>query len=191
MKLNKHTISNLEAEWLVNQFEGLLKRQLSRLQVNPKEAYYEDLLQEGRLILLQTASEFEVDWQEEVETYRFMKVVGKRFRWHCLDLFRKPSYKREIPADPIDYQLISAMDPRGIDFTFAIETSELWQTIYQELTQSEWDLLMALMDRGQQRQQIAKDFSMTRPQLYRQRSKLQAKIAPIYQGWQELAINER
>lgn len=180
MKQKLHPLMMEEAEWVVKQFDACVRKQLSRVNVSPKDNEYEDLLQEGRILLVKTASEYEVNWQDEVDVGRYMSLVGKRIRWCCIDYFRQSYVNREQAHEERDfYDLFD----ESIDIQYDMEQYVLMDEIRSILTIEEWELLKALMDESRSRTQIAKDFGLTRKSLYTKRHQIQRKLKKVMNHW--------
>ncbi|MGY3724345.1 RNA polymerase sigma factor, sigma-70 family [Granulicatella balaenopterae] len=180
MEQQQHQLTMMEEEWVVEQFEGMVRKQLFRMNISYYHADYEDLLQEGRLVVLKTASEFVVDWNDEVDVGRFMCLAGKRIRWRLLDFLRHNQREAAVSCDDEEFYYLEDED---IALDQELEQVTLMKEVRKALNDEEWQLVVALMDADRPRTQIAKDFHMSRKILYTKRKELQKKLKKVLKNW--------
>ena len=158
---------------LLSQYEPLIHRTLSRLNIRQNYRDYDDFAQELRLKLLDIYETFDGNACEE-DKFRFSSYAGKGLYWHGVNLLRKqedtdmPSEAREIA----DHQ-----QPQPSLFE---TTKENLQSFLQEaekkLTYREMFVLRCFMDGSYLLKDIAEILDVTSQRIVQYRQKIAMKL---------------
>ncbi|MCQ9210464.1 sigma-70 family RNA polymerase sigma factor [Granulicatella seriolae] len=165
---------------LLEQYEPLIHHTLKTMNLTSYHTDYQDLLQNGRILLIEAYLTSKEDAFEEPSRYRFANYAKKSIRWMCLDHFRKTnkiSQKEVITGDQV---LVDTQDLQHEHDYQSLEYKELLDKIQRKLSPHEWQVFLALLDEEKSRKQIAADLQIDRKRLYRQRKRIQEKIKVFF-----------
>ncbi|CCI86015.1 hypothetical protein FC52_GL001275 [Lactobacillus pasteurii DSM 23907 = CRBIP 24.76] len=139
---------------------------LKRAHVWPSCHYYDDLMQEGLIKYAEMIEQHSQLEESEVDRLSFMKVV-----WHTQDKLRQMQRKQEKETQ--DDELFNVLDHVDEEMAFILQDAIL------NLDELERKVLLNNILQGESLNQSAKEYSISKSQLYRLKDKLLAKLRKL------------
>lgn len=168
--------NNCREERLLQQFEPLLHKTLSQLNIRPSQSNYDDYLQELRIKLLQLSDKFIGDpFGDKIG--RFITFARKGLFYYMIDIFRKENkIKNEIPMDISKISFIkeeeSYVGQQDNIQSFIQEAEEL-------LTPKEKDIFHLLIQSSYTMQEIANILGVSRNNIHKYKKQIRKKLTPL------------
>lgn len=165
-----------EHEKLLSQFEPLLFKTLSRVNMRRIHADYDDYLQELRLKLLTLADKFDGDPFKE-DLVRFLGFAKQGLYRYTLDLIRKSAEN----ADFVGSDVSELSELLHSDFVFGLspEIQVFIEQANEVLTVKEREIFAYLLQGGYTGQDIADELGISRKIMNKYKSRIKEKLMPL------------
>lgn len=160
---------------VLDQFEPLIHKTLSRLFISQTHVNYQDYFQELRIKLLDIEATFDGDAMGK-DRIRFVAYAGQGLKWHLLSILRKNSRQKEVSVEDITTLAEETIMP--IESSKAAVLSFL-EEIRRRLTLEEYELVLMLCDDTFTIEEIAEYFGIRRQTVYKRRAKIVSKIEDL------------
>lgn len=160
---------------LLEQYEALIHRTLSRANVRPHYRDYEDLAQELRIKLLDIYDLFDGDALEE-DKFRFSAYAGKGLYWHTMNLLREEK-DGDMPSDLEEMDLIENQPPQPSLFeTAQLSLQSFLHEAKKKLNEKELFVLHCCMEGSYKQKEIAEKLEVTSQRVLQYRKKIAEKL---------------
>ncbi|SEQ55563.1 hypothetical protein SAMN04488558_1218 [Ignavigranum ruoffiae] len=153
-------------------FNPLIHKILKRLAIYPNHNDYEDYQQELKLHLIQLADKFSGDVLGECR-YQFVAYAQRGLFWHGLRLMKQFEHKETCCFDAQTSKDIPIVTPSLSD----VHIAEFMQRAKRRLSTWEYQLIILLNHYSVQ--EIADQVGLSRYAIYKQRKKIQHKLADL------------
>ena len=170
-------MENITAEHvtLFKQNERLVHYCLTRLNLYPSNANYDDYYQLAAITFLVTLANYPYSYTRLTDWQRFVGYVSQKIHWTLLDELRKaPSGSATLLSLNSD-QLQLPVDPTGETFVTSLEVEALLADLLPQLTEAERHLFHALYDQQLTMTEYSRQNQLSRTQAYARRKSLQQK----------------
>ena len=169
---------DMPADWseeYLQTFEPVLYSVLRGYHVSNTNSEYQDLLQLGRILILETFQRLGGNPLEE-QRYIYAAYIKRGFTWICLREFSKENQKkmRECSDESLEFIL-----GRNNDIQGQLETSEELGKLYELLTPRQKKTLELFLKQSDSIKELAELEERCKSKYYRDRQAIQKK----YQQW--------
>ena len=163
------------SEEYLQTFEPVLHSVLRGYHVSNTNSEYQDLLQLGRILILETFQKLAGNPLEE-HRYIYASYIKRGFTWICLRYFSKENQQkmRECSDENLEFMLGSDSDIQG-----QLETSEELGKLYELLTSRQKKTLDLFLTQSDSIRELAELEGRCKSKYYRDRQAIQKK----YQQW--------
>ena len=160
------------------QHEPIIYGVLKSLQISHYSPHYDDLIQAGRLILIELLMEQDQGAMtaSHEATHRYKGFLYQRIRWRLIDLLRRDNQRNSYFDDSVelaernDWQATNNDDER---LTVSSLLGHTWYTLPQHLQV----YLIATVDYQMNLTELAKQLKVSRQTLYNWRKQLQQRLS--------------
>jgi len=174
---------SISSEDLLREFEPLIHKTLSRLNIKQNHVDYEDFFQEMQIQLIEIFHKFAGDGGDfEAERFKFTSYAGKGLYWHGINLL----HKEEANVDPLmemDHEQLDwfiQIDEKvkdGLSSSFFIE--DFLKQAKEKLSKQDFLLLLYIIEDNNTAQELADIMNVSRDTIYRRKKKIQTKLQDI------------
>ena len=171
----------MPAEWseeYLQTFEPVLYSVLRGYHVSNTNSEYQDLLQLGRILILETFQKLGGNPLEE-QRYIYAAYIKRGFTWICLREFSKENQQkmRECSDESLEFMLGSNNDIQG-----QLEASEELGKLYELLTPRQKKTLELFLKQSDSIKELAELEGRCKSKYYRDRKGIQKKYQAYIQG---------
>mgnify|MGYP000431899526 FL=1 len=163
------------SEEYLQTFEPVLHSVLRGYHVSNTNSEYQDLLQLGRILILETFQKLGGNPLEE-QRYIYAAYIKRGFTWICLREFSKENQKnmRECSEESLEFMLGS-----NSDIQEELEISEELKMLYEKLTPRQKKTLKLFLTQSDSIKELSQLEGRCKSKYYRDRQAIQKK----YQQW--------
>lgn len=165
----------------LEQFEPLIHKTLTVLNISQSQNDYEDFFQEFQIKLLEISQKFQSDVEDrDVQRYQFVAFAGRGLYWHGLSLLRK---KKQQPFQPIEMEQIEWWsDQEPTEATLpeeTLETKEFLEGAKQRLSEKDYQFMLQLIEGKYTMQEMANDYGVSRTTIYKWKERIQTRLLDL------------
>ncbi|KAA9296586.1 MULTISPECIES: sigma-70 family RNA polymerase sigma factor [Aerococcus] len=168
------TLDKLFADRLLREFEALIHKTLSDLNIRKCHGDYQDYAQELRLKLLDLAERFDGNPLGQ-DRYRFVAYAGRYLRWCLLDLLRQTSRLPQLTLSENQDLMTDSAETEAFDFGIA----DFLQAAQDTLSERDYQLTLALAERDFSIADLARTFGVARKTIYQWKNRLAQLLLPF------------
>ena len=171
----------MPADWseeYLQTFEPVLHSVLRGYHVANTNSQYQDLLQLGRILMLETFQKLGGNPLNE-QRYIYAAYIKRGFSWICLREFSKENQQkmRECSDESLEFMLGKDTSIQG-----KLEMSELLEGLYSVLTPRQKKTLELFLEQSDSIKELAKLEGRCKSKYYRDRQAIQKKYQQYIQG---------
>ena len=171
----------MPADWseeYLQTFEPVLHSVLRGFHVSNTNSGYQDLLQLGRILMLETFQKLGGNPLEE-QRYIYAAYIKRGFTWICLREFSKENQQkmRECSDESLEFMLGKDTSIQG-----QLEMNELLEELYSVLTPRQKKTLELFLEQSDSIKELAKLEGRCKSKYYRDRQAIQKKYQQYIRG---------
>ena len=166
------------SEEYLQTFEPVLHSVLRGFHVSNTNSGYQDLLQLGRILMLETFQKLGGNPLEE-QRYIYAAYIKRGFTWICLREFSKENQQkmRECSDESLEFMLGKDTRIQG-----QLEMNELLEELYSVLTPRQKKTLELFLEQSDSIKELAKIEGRCKSKYYRDRQAIQKKYQQYIRG---------
>ena len=166
------------SEEYLQTFEPVLHSVLRGYHVSTTNSEYQDLLQLGRILILETFQKLGGNPLEE-QRYIYAAYIKRGFTWICLREFSKENQQkmRECSDESLEFMLGKDTSIQG-----QLEMNELLEELYSVLTPRQKKTLELFLEQSDSIKELAKLEGRCKSKYYRDRQAIQKKYQQYIRG---------
>ena len=166
------------SEEYLQTFEPVLHSVLRGFHVSNTNSGYQDLLQLGRILMLETFQKLGGNPLEE-QRYIYAAYIKRGFTWICLREFSKENQQkmRECSDESLEFMLGKDTSIQG-----QLEMNELLEELYSVLTPRQKKTLELFLEQSDSIKELAKLEGRCKSKYYRDRQTIQKKYQQYIRG---------
>ncbi len=166
---------------LLRQFEALIHKTMSRLNIPQNNMFYEDFTQELSLELIEIYQNFEGEpLTSEIDRYKFTAYAGRGLYWHGLNLLRQEQLDTFYATDEEELDWLQEQGEDAPEpFATSVYIEDFLKQAQVRLSTADYQLLLYLMEEKYTMQELAELIGVSRDTIYQRRKKIQGRLKDI------------
>lgn len=170
-----------ELNALLLQFEALIHKTMSRLNIPQNNMFYEDFTQELALELIEIYQTFEGEpLASDIDRYKFTAYAGRGLYWQGLNLLRQDKLDTFYATDEEEMDWLQEQGEDAAEiFTTSIYIEDFLKQAKVRLSTEDYQLLLHLMEGKYTMQELAELMGVSRDTIYQRRKKIQGRLKDL------------
>lgn len=166
---------------LLLQFEALIHKTMSRLNIPQNNMFYEDFTQELALELVEIYQTFEGEpLASDIDRYKFTAYAGRGLYWHGLNLLRQDKLDTFYATDEEEMDWLQEQGEDAAEtLTTSIYIEDFLKQAQVRLSAEDYQLLLYLMEGKYTMQELAELMGVSRDTIYQRRQKMQGRLKDL------------
>ncbi len=166
---------------LLLQFEALIHKTMSRLNIPQNNMFYEDFTQELALELIEIYQTFEGEpLVSDIDRYKFTAYAGRGLYWQGLNLLRQNKLDTFYATDEEEIDWLQEQGEDAAEtFTTSIYIEDFLKQAQARLSAEDYQLLLHLMEGKYTMQELAELMNVSRDTIYQRRQKMQGRLRDL------------
>lgn len=174
-------MDSLRTLYFLKEFEPLVHKSLSKLNISQRDRDYDDFFQELQIKLLKIIEKFECDSPDiDEKRYKFVFYAGQGLYWHGLELLRIRNNRHFDLIENDQLEWFAHQDISDDEaLTSTLQTEEFFELAKERLSDKEYSLLLKLAEGSYTMQELADAYEVSRTTIYKWRDKIQTRLQDI------------